>query len=56
MKCKIKTVNLKIIKMQTCKSDNVMIDQAYTKTSIYCNARLRNKRQKNTHKKHPTVM
>ena len=36
-KCKLKTVNLKIIKMQTCKSDNVMIDQAYEKKSIYCN-------------------
>ena len=28
-KCKVKTVNLKIIKMQTCKSDTVRIDQAY---------------------------
>ena len=28
-KCKVKTVNVKIIKMQTCKSDTVRIDQAY---------------------------
>ena len=45
-KYKVKAVNLKIIKMQRCKSDTVIIDQAYAKTSIYCNARLRNKRQK----------
>ena len=45
-KCKVKTVNLKIIKMQTCKWDTVMVDQAYAKTSICCNVKLRNKRQK----------
>ena len=28
---KVKTVNLKNIKLQTCKSDTVMIDQAYAK-------------------------
>ena len=34
--------------MQTSKycNDTVMIDQAYAKTSVYCNARLMNKRQK----------
>ena len=31
--------------MQTCKSDIVMLDQAYAK-GIYCNARLRNKTNK----------
>ena len=29
--CKVTTVNLKIIKMQTFKSDTVMIGQAYVK-------------------------
>ena len=32
--------------MQTSKKDTVMIEQAYVKTSTYCNERLRNKRQK----------
>ena len=32
-----------------------MIDQAYAKTSVYCNARLRNKRKKQN-KKNPAVM
>ena len=32
--------------MQTSKQDTVMIDQVYAKTSIECNARLRNKKQK----------
>ena len=34
-KCKVKTVNLNIIKMQTCKSDTVMIDQAYAEKIVY---------------------
>ena len=34
-KCKVKTVNLNIIKMQTCKSDTVMIDQAYAEKILY---------------------
>ena len=33
--CPLKTVNLKIIKMQTCKSDTVTIDQAYAKKLAY---------------------
>ena len=38
--------------MQTSKKDTVMIEQAYVKTSIYCNERLRkNKRQKKKKKK-----
>ena len=38
--------------MQTCKSDIVMLDQAYAKkTGIYCNARLRNKTQKKQQEK-----
>ena len=37
--------------MQTCKSDIVMIGQAYAKkTGMYSNARLRNKMQKTTRK------
>ena len=37
--------------MQTCKSDTVMIDQAYAKkTIIYCNTRMRNKRHKQQEK------
>ena len=30
-KYKVKAVNVKIIKMQRCKSDTVIIDQAYAK-------------------------
>ena len=37
--------------MQTSKKDTVMIEQAYVKTSTYCNERLRNKRQKKTKQK-----
>ena len=37
--------------MQTSKKDTVMIEQAYVKTSTYCNERLRNKRQKKKKKK-----
>lgn len=31
-KCKLKTAKLKLIKLQTCKSDTIMIDQAYGKS------------------------
>ena len=37
--------------MQTSKKDTVMIEQAYVKTSTYCNERLRNKKQKKKKKK-----
>ena len=45
-KCKVKTVNLKIIKMQTWTWDTVMVDQACAKCSMCCNVKVRNKRQK----------
>ena len=41
--------------MQTSKQDTVILDQAYAKTSGYCNARLRNKRQKQTKKSNSDV-
>ena len=36
--------------MQTSKQNTVMIYQAYAKTGVYCNARLRNKMQKQKNK------
>ena len=41
--------------MQKSKQDPVMIYQSYAKTDVYCNASLRNKKQKQKQKENSDV-